>query len=148
MAEISRTSQATWFGDLRSGKGHIVSESGALQDQKYSFSTRFEETPGTNPEELLAAAHAACFAMAFSGYLTKKGFNPEIIKVRAVCYLQSKPEIGYQIERMALDVFGKVPDIDKKTFEKLAKEADQNCPVSNLLRRGLEIQLEADLLEP
>jgi lipoyl-dependent peroxiredoxin len=146
MAEIVRTSQATWFGDLRNGNGQMISESGVLKDQRYSFETRFEETPGTNPEELIAAAHAGCFAMAFSGLLGKKGYNPESIEVRAVCFLEKKPEGGYQITRMSLDVVGKVPNIDENTFEQLAHAADQECPVSNLLRSGLEIQIDPVLV--
>jgi lipoyl-dependent peroxiredoxin len=147
MAEISRTSQAVWFGGMKSGEGQIVTESGVLQDQKYSFGTRFEDTPGTNPEELIAAANAACFAMAFSGVLDKKGYKPESIEVRAVCFINSKPEGGFEITRMSLDVLGEVPGIDESTFTHLAHEADQNCPVSNLLRQGLEIQLEASLIK-
>ncbi len=147
MAEITRTSQAEWSGDLRSGKGQIVTESGVLQDSPYSFATRFEDKPGTNPEELIAAAHAACFGMAFSGVLSKAGYKPESISTRAVCVLEPKAGGGHQIARMQLNVFGKVPNMDQATFEKLAKEADQNCPVSNLLRPGLKIELEADLLE-
>ena len=146
MEEITRTSQATWFGDLRSGKGQIVSESGVLKDQPYSFATRFESSPGTNPEELIAAAHAACYAMAFSGYLTKKGYQPESIEVRAVCFLAEKPSGGHQITRMSLDILGIVPDMTEETFIQLAHEADQTCPVSNLLRPGLEIQLEPSLV--
>jgi lipoyl-dependent peroxiredoxin len=146
MAEITRTSQATWFGDLRSGKGQIVSESGEIKNQQYSYATRFEETPGTNPEELIAAAHAGCYAMALSGYLAKKGYRPDSIEVRAVCFLQAKPEGGHQITRMSLDVLGKVPDIDEDTFTQLAHEADKTCPVSNLLRSGLEIQIDPALV--
>jgi lipoyl-dependent peroxiredoxin len=146
MAEISRTYQARWVGDLRSGKGQIVSESGVLQDQEYTFQTRFEENPGTNPEELIAAAHAGCFAMAFAGHLTKKGYKPESIEVRAVCFLEKIPEGGFKIVRMSLDIFGNVAGIDEATFTELAHEADHNCPVSNLLRSGLEIQLEPVLI--
>jgi lipoyl-dependent peroxiredoxin len=146
MAEITRTSQATWFGDLRSGKGQIISESGEIKNQQYSYATRFEETRGTNPEELIAAAHAGCYAMAFSGHLAKKGYRPESIEVRAVCFLESIPSGGHQITRMSLDILGKVPDIDEETFTQLAHEADKNCPVSNLLRSGLEIQIEPALV--
>jgi lipoyl-dependent peroxiredoxin len=149
MEEISRTSQATWYGDLRSGQGKIVSESGVLQDEKYTFSTRFEEISnikGTNPEELIAAANAACFAMAFSGLLSKKGYKPESIEVRAVCVVKEKSGGGHEITRMSLDVLGKVPDLDESTFDQLAREADKTCPVSNLLRPGLQIEIETALL--
>ncbi len=145
MANITRTSQAEWSGDLRSGKGQIVTESGVLQDIPYSFATRFEEKPGTNPEELIAAAHAACYSMAFAGILKKKGYTPEEISTRAVCILEPQESGGYKIARMHLDVLGKVPNMDAETFEKLAKEAE--CPVSNLLSQGLKIEIEAGLLE-
>ncbi len=145
MAEITRTSQAVWSGDLRSGNGQIVTESGVLKDTPYSFATRFEEKPGTNPEELIAAAHAACYSMAFAGMLKKNGYQPETLSTRAVCVLEPKEGGGYKIARMQLDVLGKVPNMDDETFQKLAKEVE--CPVSNLLKNCLQIEIQAGLLE-
>ncbi len=145
MTDITRTSQAEWSGDLRSGKGQILTESGVLQNAAYSYATRFEEKPGTNPEELIAAAHAACYSMAFAGMLKKQGYTPEEISTRAVCVLEPKDGGGYEIARMQLDVLGKVANMDAETFKKLAQQVD--CPVSNLLKHGLKIEIEAGLLE-
>ncbi|MBN1247030.1 MAG: OsmC family protein [Anaerolineae bacterium] len=141
MAQIKRSAQARWEGSLRAGMGQINSESGAIKKQPYSFSTRFEDEPGTNPEELLAAAHAACFSMAFSLTLTEKGHKPEAIETHATCILASQPEGGFKITEMHLSVQGVVPGIDAATFREIAEEADKGCPVSNLLRPGLKIKL-------
>jgi osmotically inducible protein OsmC len=111
----------------------------------YSFATRFDNRPGTNPEELIAGAHAACFAMAFANTLTNKGHKPESIDVQAACVLQKQIE-GFAITRMKLQVRGVVPGIDGDTFSQIAREADRGCPVSNLLRPGLTIELETELL--
>ncbi len=145
MADITRTSQAQWSGDLRSGKGQIVTESGVLNETPYSYQTRFEEEPGTNPEELIAAAHAACYTMAFSGLLKKNGYEPRAISTRAVIVMEPKEGGGYKITRMQLEVLGDIPNMDEVTFQKLAQEV--NCPVSDLLKNGLEIEIESGLLE-
>jgi osmotically inducible protein OsmC len=144
MADIYRRAAAIWQGDLRGGKGSISAESGVLAKVPYSFSTRFENEPGTNPEELIAAAHAACYAMAFANTLAKKGFNPESIEVHAACVLE-KQEVGFAITRMKLRARGTVPGIDEDTFSEIAKEADRGCPVSKLLRPGLSIELNTEL---
>jgi osmotically inducible protein OsmC len=144
MAEIKRRANVVWEGDLRGGKGRISSESGALEDVGYSFATRFEHKPGTNPEELIAAAHAACYSMAFANTLAGKGYEPQSIETQATCTLL-KQEAGFKIARMHLQVRGRVPDLNQALFEQIAEEADGACPVSNLLRPGLEIEIEAIL---
>jgi osmotically inducible protein OsmC len=146
MTDINRKGSAVWKGDLRKGEGHISSESGVLRDVAYSFATRFENEPGTNPEELIAAAHAACYSMAFAGALAKKGYEPQSIETHATCTVAPKEGGGFRITTMRLKTRGQVPGIDDKTFKKIAREADEGCPVSNLLRPGLEIQLDAALL--
>lgn len=142
MARIKRSAHARWEGTLKEGLGQINSESGAIKKQPYSFSTRFEDEPGTNPEELLAAAHAACYSQAFSLTLTEKGHPPEYIETHATCVLASQPEGGFKITEMHLSVEGAVPGIDAATFKEIAEEADKGCPVSNLLRPGLEIMFK------
>jgi osmotically inducible protein OsmC len=145
MATLERSAQAVWSGDLRGGHGEISTVSGVLQDQDYSFVTRFENQPGTNPEELIAAAHAACFSMAFSGALAKKGYTPDRVITTAFCSLEPKPTGGWRISKMRLETVGWVQGIDEETFRSIAQEAEQGCPVSNLLRNGLEIELNATL---
>lgn len=146
MADIVRKAGVVWNGDLKSGKGMISTESKALYEQPYDFSTRFERSPGTNPEELIAAAHAACFSMALAGTLTKNGFTAKEIETNAECKIQPK-DGGYEITHMQLHTRGNVPGIDNSTFQKLATEAGDGCPVSKLLRNGLKIDLEAELIE-
>lgn len=145
MTEIIRQAGAVWRGDLRSGQGIISTESTVLAEVPYSFATRFEHEPGTNPEELIAGAHAACFAMAFANTLAKKGYKPESIDVYAACVLE-KQGAGFAITRMRLRARGIVPDIDGDTFFEVAREADEGCPVSNLLRPGLTIELATELV--
>lgn len=141
MAPIERTSTGTWRGDLRSGSGLIGSTSGALHDTPFTFATRFENAKGTNPEELIAAAHAACYSMAFANYLTQQGHKPEEITTRATITLDNGA-----INKMHLVAQGRVPGLDAESFERLADEAEKQCPVSNLLRSGLAITLDATLL--
>jgi osmotically inducible protein OsmC len=145
LAHIVRQAGAVWKGDLRSGRGVISSESTALAEVPYSFATRFENEPGTNPEELIAAAHAACYAMAFASTLAKKGYKPQSVDVYAACVLEKQDE-GFAITRMRLRARGVVPDIDDDTFSEVAKEAEKGCPVSNLLRPGLTIELKTELV--
>lgn len=146
MVDIKRNASAVWRGKLRDGQGRISSASGVLSDATYSFATRFENKRGTNPEELIAAAHAACYSMAFASTLGQKGYNPESIETRATCTLSPKEGGGFEIVAMHLQTRGKVPGLDDATFKKIAHEADEGCPVSNLLRPGLEIELDAALL--
>jgi osmotically inducible protein OsmC len=145
MADIERTGVAVWSGDLRGGEGTVSTASAVLRDEEYTFATRFRDAPGTNPEELIAAAHAACYSMAFANVLSKKGYQVEGIGTTATIHLSSQ-DGGFAITKSALEVQGRVADIDEETFERLAGEADGSCPVSNLLRPGLEIELEARLV--
>ena len=145
MAEFVRRGAAVWQGDLRGGKGTVRTESGAIVEEPYRFATRFEHEPGTNPEELIAAAHAACYSMAFANVLAKKGYDPQRIETEAACTLTTG-EAGPRITAMKLSVRGQVPGLDDETFRQMAHEGDRACPVSNLLRSGLEIQIEARLL--
>lgn len=145
MADIRRKANALWQGTLREGHGTISTESKAIVDKPYSFSTRFENEPGTNPEELIAAAHAGCFTMAFSSALTKQGYEPARLETEAVCVMIPKDGGGFRIARMELSVQGQVPGIEEATFKAIAAEAEQGCPVSTVLRPGLEIELKAEL---
>jgi osmotically inducible protein OsmC len=139
---MKRTASAVWQGDLKQGKGSISLQSGVLQDTPYSFTTRFESTPGTNPEELIAAAHAGCFAMATSAFLGKAGFAPERLATTADLTLE-QVEGNWTITKIHLDLSAKVPGISREQFEKIAAEAKANCPVSRVLRA--EITLAAKL---
>jgi lipoyl-dependent peroxiredoxin len=141
MAPIERTANGVWWGDLRGGKGQIDSTSGVLQATPYTFATRFEHAKGTNPEELIAAAHAACYSMAFANYLSGQGHTPEEIRTQATITLDNG-----SINKMHLVTQGRVPGLDQGAFQRLAEEADKKCPVSNLLRNGLAITIEASLL--
>ena len=141
MAAILRTASGTWHGDLKSGKGSIDATSGVLREVPFSFATRFENAPGTNPEELIAAAHAACFSMAFSNYLSQQGHVPDTIATKATISLEDG-----KINKMHLETRGRVAGLDNANFKRLADEAEKKCPVSNLLRSGLAITLEAALL--
>jgi osmotically inducible protein OsmC len=135
---------AVWSGTLPEGEGTVSVESAVLRDEAYSFATRFEDKPGTNPEELIAAAHAGCYSMAIANALSEEGYQVDGIETRATIHL-AKTEEGFAITKSALEVRGRVPDIDEETFKRVAEEADAACPVSNLLRPGLEIELEAKL---
>ncbi len=145
MANIERVAEATWNGELRTGDGQLGSASGVLRDVPYNFRTRFEQEPGTNPEELIAAAHAACYSMAFAGTLGRKGHQPQQIHTTATCVLTPQQTGGFKITKMRLQTEGKVDGIDQATFEDLAREADASCPVSNALR-AIEIELNARLM--
>lgn len=140
MAGIHRSATGEWRGDLQSGTGAISAPSGVLNETPFTFATRFENAKGTNPEELIAAAHAACFSMAFSNYLAQQGHVATMITTQATITLENG-----SLNTMHLVTRGQVPGIDDATFKKLAVEAERNCPVSNLLREGLDITLEASL---
>lgn len=145
MAELQRTANAVWSGDSRSGNGKITTPSGVLQDDPYTYLTRFENAQGTNPEELIAAAHAACFSMALAGILGRKGFPPAELRTRAVLTME-KEEIGWTVKTIRLEVDGNVPNIDAETFQAAASDAEKNCPISRLLRPGLaELSVVATL---
>ena len=144
--KLLRKAGVIWEGDLKSGKGVISTESQALFEQPYTFETRFENEPGTNPEELIAAAHAGCYSMAFASALKKNGYQPERVDTNATCTLEPLDGGGFAITKMDLHVRGQVPDIDEEAFKEISKEADKGCPVSNLLREGLEINIEVELI--
>ena len=141
MPEIKRTATGRWQGDLKGGSGRIDATSGVLRDTPFTYATRFENAPGTNPEELIAAAHAACYSMAFANYLSQQGHVPDSVETRATITLDSG-----KITKMHLTTSGRVPGVDEATFKRLAQEAEQRCPVSNLLRSGLQITLDATLV--
>lgn len=140
---IKRKASAVWHGDLKSGKGSISSDSGVLKDTQYSFTTRFENGIGTNPEELIAAAHAGCFAMAFSAELGKAGFTPASIHATATVALD-KTDAGFTVTESHLDMTAKIPGIDQGKFTAIANGAKAGCPISRLLnaRVTLDAKLE------
>jgi osmotically inducible protein OsmC len=137
-----RNAQAVWEGDLLQGRGRMAFGSGAFEGQ-YSFSSRFEEGTGTNPEELIAAAHAGCFSMAFSGALAKAGFTPVRIETTARVRIM-KGATGFKITRIDLATEGEVPNITAEQFAEIAEGAKVGCPVSQLVT-GAEIFLTATL---
>lgn len=138
-----RTASAVWRGGLKDGKGTISSQSGVLKDTQYSFSTRFENGIGTNPEELIAAAHAGCFTMALAFQLERAGHTPTELATEAAVTLEPEGQ-GFKISKSALTLRAKVPDIDAATFARLAGDAEKNCPVSKLFKA--EITLDAKLV--
>jgi osmotically inducible protein OsmC len=139
---MKRNASAVWNGGLKDGKGTISTDSGVLANAQYSFSTRFEDGIGTNPEELIAAAHAGCFSMALSGQLGQAGLTAESIRTTASVYLE-KTDSGFAITKVHLDVTAKVPGADKAAFETATNNAKAGCPVSKLLKA--EITMEARL---
>jgi osmotically inducible protein OsmC len=141
---MQRTATAIWNGALKDGKGAISTQSGVLADAPYSFVTRFENQKGTNPEELIAAAHAGCFTMALSAQLGTMNFTPQSLRTTAAVTLE-KLEAGWTISKIHLDVTAKVPGIAASAFDSAAASAKANCPVSRLLKA--EITMDA-LLEP
>jgi len=146
MAEFDRKAGVLWTGDLKTGKGLISTESKTLFELPYDYQTRFEDKVGVNPEELIAAAHAACFSMSVAGALAKNGFTPVQTETTATCRMASKNGGGHEITSIRLHVRCEVPGIDKATFDKLVMEADKGCPVSNLLRDGVDIEITTDLI--
>jgi osmotically inducible protein OsmC len=139
----ARTANARWEGGLKGGKGNMRLGGGAF-DGQYSFSSRFEEGTGTNPEELIAAAHAGCFSMALSGALEKAGHNPTSVETEARVHLGPAEGGGFAISRIDLVCTADVPGIEKDAFEQAAQGAKAGCPVSKALS-AVEITLEANL---
>jgi osmotically inducible protein OsmC len=137
-----RKASAVWNGSLKEGKGTISTDSKVLSNAQYSFSTRFENGIGTNPEELIAAAHAGCFTMALSGQLTSAGIIPESLETTAAVTME-KLEAGFTVTKIHLDVTGKIPGADAAAFEKAAQNAKAGCPISRLLKA--EITMTAKL---
>ena len=138
-----RTASAVWEGTLKDGKGRVKLGSGAFEGQ-YSFASRFEEGTGTNPEELIGAAHAGCFSMALAAGLTKAGFNPTRISTTASVSLEKVSE-GFKITTIELNTEAEIPNIDEAAFLEQAETAKKNCPVSQALA-GVEIKLTAKLV--
>lgn len=139
---IKRNSSAVWNGSLKEGKGTISTGSGLLVDAQYSFGTRFENGPGTNPEELIAAAHAGCFSMALSAQLTNAGTPPERVATTATVSME-KQEAGFTVTAVHLDVAARVPGASAESFDTAAQAAKAGCPISRLL--NAEITMNAKL---
>jgi len=137
------SASAVWEGGLRSGRGHFTAGSGVFEGD-YSFPTRFESAKGTNPEELIAAAHAACLSMALSAGLEKAGTPATRISTNASCTID-KAGAGFKITRMRLEVRGEVPGMDQAGFTRAAQEAKEGCPVSGALKGNVELELDARL---
>jgi len=138
-----RKAKAVWRGTGRDGNGDLSTDSGVLAKTPYSFRTRFENEKGTNPEELLAAAHAGCFTMALAFQLQSAGFTPTELSTEAAVSLDPDGK-GFRISRSALTLRASVPNLDQATFDRLAKDAEQNCPISKVLKA--EISLDAKLV--
>jgi osmotically inducible protein OsmC len=130
---MKRAATAVWDGDLKGGEGTISGESGAFEGLAYSFKTRFEDEPGTNPEELIAAAHAGCFSMAFANELARAGMNPQSVSTTATVTL-GKDDKGPAVTDIHLEVKAYVPGADKSDFDAAANAAKTGCPISKLLR--------------
>ena len=142
MSGITRTAKAVWKGTGKEGKGVITAQSGVMKETPYGFNTRFENEPGTNPEELLAAAHAGCFAMALSFELNKAGFTADELSVE--CGVTVTPgDGGFTITKSALTLVAKIPGIDDAKFQEVAAGAKAGCPVSKLFKA--DITLDATL---
>ncbi len=146
MIQIERSAQAVWHGNLMTGQGTTSTETGALRDMPYSFKTRFEnDKQGTNPEELIAAAHASCFSMAFSKLLADGGHPPREIRTKATLVMV-KTDTGFKLSKIRLETTGAVDGLDDAAFQKTAEMAKNGCPVSQLLKPGLdEMTLQATL---
>jgi osmotically inducible protein OsmC len=139
---MNRKGSAVWTGDLKTGKGTVTTQSGTLSDAQYSFKTRFEEGVGTNPEELVAAAHAGCFSMQLSALLSEAGNVPESIATTSTLtleFIDGKPTVT----KVHLDTTARIPGISEEDFQKHAKDSEQNCPISRLLKA--EITMDAKL---
>ncbi|MCR9086908.1 MAG: OsmC family protein [Rhodobacteraceae bacterium] len=141
---MDRHANAVWYGDLQKGSGRISSESGVLSKHNYSFQTRFEDGPGTNPEELIAAAHAGCYAMAFSHELDQAGMTPESVEAKATVTL-SKVSDGFEIPSVALEAVAKVPGADADKVREIGEAAKEACPVSKVLNAKITLDLTVEV---
>lgn len=142
---INKTATAHWSGGLKEGRGRISTQSGALEAQPYGFNTRFEDKPGTNPEELIGAAHAGCFSMAFSMILGNYDAVADEIDTKATVSLEEQGG-GFAITKIHLDMTAKIPGISEEDFREAATTAKDNCPVSKVLA-GADITLDAKLVD-
>ena len=140
---MKRTASAVWQGSLKAGKGALTAPGGALKNTEYSFGSRFESGAGTNPEELIAAAHAGCFAMALSGVLGEAGFTPERLEVTAEVSLDNVPPAGWTVTASHLILTAKIPGIAAAKFDELAAKAKAGCPILRLL--NAKVTLAAQL---
>lgn len=138
--DMKREASAVWKGNLKNGKGTMSTGSGVLTDTQYSFGTRFEEGTGTNPEELIAAAHAGCFSMAFSAELGNIGLTPESISTTATLNFE-KTDAGFTVTAIHLTTTAEIPGADKKQVETAAGNAKAGCPVSRLLNTEITLEL-------
>jgi osmotically inducible protein OsmC len=140
---MKRTASAVWNGSLKEGNGVISSQSGVLSETAYSFGTRFAEERGTNPEELIAAAHAGCFSMALSAGLGKAGFEPARIKTTASLDLENI-EGSWRITTIRLETAARIPRISQQQFETIAQDAKVNCPVSQVLKANITLSAKLE----
>ncbi len=141
---IRKSGSATWTGALKDGKGTVSTQTNALAAQPYGFNTRFEGKPGTNPEELIGAAHAACYAMAMSMGLGEAGHTADKIDAKSTVSLEEK-DGGFAITKLHLDVSASIPGIDDAAFQEIAEATKKGCPVSKVLT-GAEITMDARLV--
>lgn len=139
---MNKTASAHWAGNLKQGKGTISTESGALKDNPYGFNTRFENQPGTNPEELIGAAHAGCFSMAFAMLLCEENFTPDSIDTQATVTLEKQSD-GFAVTAVHLKMQARIPSIEQSKFDEIAGKAKSGCPISKLL--NAKITLDATL---
>jgi osmotically inducible protein OsmC len=140
---IKKRASAHWQGGIKDGKGRISTQSGALKDQPYGFNTRFEDQPGTNPEELIGAAHAGCFSMALSKELEERGMLAESIDTQAEVWLE-KEDGGFRISAVHLSLRARIPGADRDKFEEAVETAKTGCPVSKLLNAEISLQVTLD----
>jgi lipoyl-dependent peroxiredoxin len=140
---MKRKASAVWRGGLKEGKGTISTESGVLKESQYSFGTRFENGIGTNPEELVAAAHAGCFSMAFSAELGKAGITPESINTTAIVTLE-KSDAGFTVTQSHLEVTAKIPGADQAKVLEIANGAKAGCPISRLLNANITMEAKLE----
>ena len=141
---MKRKASAEWQGDLKSGKGLVSTESGVLRSTPYSFTTRFEGERGTNPEELIAAAHAGCFTMALSGELGKAGLTAESLSTTATVSLDKLETTGWTVTESHLEVSGKVPGASVDAFRAAAEAASKGCPISRLLNAKITVEAKLE----
>ena len=141
---MDRKATAAWQGGLKDGKGRISTDSGVLKDAQYSFSTRFENGVGTNPEELIAAAHAGCFSMAFSAELGKAGITPDSIHTTTTITMD-KTDAGFTVTQSHLDVTAKIPGADKAKVLEIANAAKAGCPISRLLKANITMDAKLEV---
>ena len=137
---ITRWATARYDGTGKEGKGELTTQSGVLQDQRFGFNSRFEEGPGTNPEELIAAAHAGCFTMALSFALAKEGITDARLETRARVSLEPEGN-GFTVTRSDLQLTADVPDLDEGRLRALAEDAKKNCPISKLLKADMDLMV-------